>query len=264
VAEVQVDGSFTIAEAKVDVIVSHTYMPDVFIMLEHGDTSYPLMNCDGNEGSGRYELSKTLDAVGQQAGGVWRLVVADYGNQDSGSLESFSLTLTPEQVETDTNPVVLINEFLADPADGAAGDANSDGVRDASDDEFVEIVNAGEGVVDLSGWTIADEAAVRFTLPNGLLLQPGKAVVIFGGGEPTGDFGGSPVYAADLLSLNNSGDTVTVSMPDGTVADSVSYGREGGQNVSLTRSVDMDPTAEFVQHPGDAYSPGTRQDRSAF
>ncbi|HET9787350.1 MAG TPA: hypothetical protein VFP47_09455, partial [Pyrinomonadaceae bacterium] len=34
---------------------------------------------------------------------------------------------------------ILINEFLADPAEGLAGDANRDGVRDSSHDEFVEL-----------------------------------------------------------------------------------------------------------------------------
>src|SRR5207253_643028 len=41
----------------------------------------------------------------------------------------------------DPNRAVIINEVLADPPDGIAGDANHDGVRDGTDDEFVELVN---------------------------------------------------------------------------------------------------------------------------
>jgi uncharacterized protein (TIGR03437 family) len=36
---------------------------------------------------------------------------------------------------------VFINEVLADPPNGFAGDANHDGVRDGTQDEFVELVN---------------------------------------------------------------------------------------------------------------------------
>ena len=48
----------------------------------------------------------------------------------------------------------VINEILADPASGLAGDSNGDGVRDFSDDEFVEVVNVSGASVDISGWTL--------------------------------------------------------------------------------------------------------------
>ena len=36
---------------------------------------------------------------------------------------------------------LVINEVHADPAGDITGDANGDGVRDVSDDEFIEFVN---------------------------------------------------------------------------------------------------------------------------
>ncbi len=69
----------------------------------------------------------------------------------------------------DSNPVivefigdarrdVLINEFLADPAasdtDPTVGDANRDGVRSASQDEFIELVNTTTNDIDISGYRI--------------------------------------------------------------------------------------------------------------
>ena len=54
----------------------------------------------------------------------------------------------------DANRDVLINEFLADPPDGLAGDANRDGVRDSGDDEFIELVNTTTHDIDVSAYKI--------------------------------------------------------------------------------------------------------------
>src|SRR5215213_966671 len=51
---------------------------------------------------------------------------------------------------------VGINEFLADPPDGLAGDANGDGTRSASQDEFIEIINRTSAPVDIGGFTLSD------------------------------------------------------------------------------------------------------------
>jgi len=58
---------------------------------------------------------------------------------------------------------ILINEFLADPADGLAGDANGDGVRDSSHDEFVELVNTTGRDMDLNGYQLQTRGASGFT-----------------------------------------------------------------------------------------------------
>jgi uncharacterized protein (TIGR03437 family) len=49
---------------------------------------------------------------------------------------------------------VIINEILADPPDGIAGDANHDGVRDSSHDEFVELINTTARDLDISGYEL--------------------------------------------------------------------------------------------------------------
>ncbi|HWP43569.1 MAG TPA: lamin tail domain-containing protein, partial [Blastocatellia bacterium] len=113
-------------------------------------------------------------------------------------------------------PALIINEYLADPPDGAAGDANGDGSRDSSEDEFVELVNAGPAPLDISGFTISDAAQVRFTVPAGKIIPAGEAAIVFGGGTPVGDFGNAAanglVFSAGGagLSLNNGGDTIII------------------------------------------------------
>lgn len=179
------------------------------------------------------------------------------------------------QFSFDTNeivaPDIVINEFLADPASDLPGDANGDGVRDSSEDEFVEIVNVSGADLDVSGWTIADGFSVRHTFPAGSVITNGCSVVVFGGGAPTGAFGNSLVQTASggSLGLNNGGDTVTVNDGSSNVA-SVGYGSEGGSNQSLTLSPDITGTLPMVQHTsatgsgGALFSPGTKIDGSNF
>ncbi len=163
----------------------------------------------------------------------------------------------------------VINELQADPEGSIAGDANGDGVRHFSDDEFVEIVNGAAFDLDLSGWTLADSSGTRHTFPSGSVVVAECSIVVFGGGTPTGGFGGSVVQIASsgALGLNNGGDTVTLN--DG-VSDvvSVGYGSQGGRSQSLTR--DPDIIGAFALHGGATnsggalFSPGSRIDGSSF
>ncbi|MBN1478633.1 ExeM/NucH family extracellular endonuclease [candidate division KSB1 bacterium] len=155
---------------------------------------------------------------------------------------------------------LVINEIHADP-DAEHGDANGDGVVDTADDEFVEIVNASDASVDLSGWTLADATSIRHIFPEGTVIRQNGAIVVFGGGEPMGDFGGAIVCAASTgsLGLNNAGDTLVLS--DGLVDQLTLVYDDAGKNQSITRAPDV--TGEtFMQHSeapnsnGSLYSPG--------
>jgi len=194
------------------------------------------------------------------------------GNDETS--ENLSVTWafsTPSpNAETPPPPVfVVINEILADPASGLAGDANGDGTRDSTDDEFVEIVNTDAVDLDISGWTLSDGFGLRHTFPASTILPAGCGIVVFGGGTPTGGFGGVLVQTASTgaLGFNNGGDTVTLANGTTDVV-SESYGSEGGDNQSLTRDPDL--TGAFVKHSlaagagGSLFSPGTRLDGAPF
>ncbi|HYJ47674.1 MAG TPA: lamin tail domain-containing protein, partial [Pyrinomonadaceae bacterium] len=94
----------------------------------------------------------------------------------------------------DSNPVtvffagdprrdILINEVLADPPDGLAGDANHDGVRDSSDDEFVELANTTSNDINIGGFQLLTRSTgaatntVRHTFPAGTIVPAGTALV---------------------------------------------------------------------------------------
>ncbi|MEJ2747307.1 MAG: ExeM/NucH family extracellular endonuclease, partial [Anaerolineae bacterium] len=125
--------------------------------------------------------------------------------------------------------------------------------------------------MDISGWILSDGYGVRHTFPGGTIVPDSCAIVVFGGGTPTGLFGGSLVQTASTgaLGLNNGGDTVTLS--DGVnVQGTQGYGSEGGDNQSLTLDPDITGTPPLVKHStaslsgGALFSPGTLMDGSMF
>ena len=169
----------------------------------------------------------------------------------------------------------VLNEVLYDPpTDSIEGDANRDGIRDANDDEFVELVNSSATSLDISGYKLydADRLSINTAnheFPANTILNPGQAVVVFGGGTPTGNFGGSLVFAASgqVLNLNNSGDVLTVkNSNDSTIFIFDVTPLSNNPNESYTRSPDL--SGDFVQHagvnPGVLFSPGTKSDGTNF
>lgn len=117
-----------------------------------------------------------------------------------------------------TYPHPLITEILYSVPTGSDGDANGDGTRSATGDEFIELVNPHDKAINLKGYTITDSREVKyeddpaakpgpdgqkpkkakvlkpqmeFTFPD-LTLQPGEVIVLFNGFEqkwaqPVGD-----------------------------------------------------------------------------
>jgi hypothetical protein len=136
--------------------------------------------------------------------------------------------------------LVKINEILADPPAEMAGDANRDGERDASDDEFIELLNCGAATVDISGWALRDDLKVRHVFAEGVVVSPGEFVTVFGGGVPTGFQG--KVYTASTggLGLANTGDDISLLDAGGGLADFHAYASEGGRDESMVRYPDCD------------------------
>lgn len=151
---------------------------------------------------------------------------------------------------------LIINEILA----------NELGVSTAG--EFIELVNIGGTAANLAGCTLSDGAQVRHTFPASTTIAPGKALVVFGG------IGGIPFPVTGMpastggLSLDNAGDTVTLSCA-GTVVDRFTYPAVLGatDGVSMNRDPDASALGSFVAHPTvgrDAASPGFRANGTAF
>jgi hypothetical protein len=123
---------------------------------------------------------------------------------------------------------LVVNEVLYDPA-VTGGDANNDGVRDARDDEFVEIVNQTNKLLDLSGVAVSDvvaPAGLRFVFPCGTTLSPGQPLLIFSGSYPRGTFGNALVYTTNMT-LDCSGTPRAICLQNST-----------GEGLNLTSATD--------------------------
>jgi len=187
--------------------------------------------------------------------------------------------LIPGPIENNGCPIgfnIIFNEVLYDPSNvSLEGDANGDGMYDQTQDEFAEIYNNTRLPQDIGGYSIWDSVIAtrastsRFTFPAGTRLLPGKACLVFGGGTPTGTFGGSQVFVTGSagLSMQNAGETLNLKAPNGRllqVFNSDAYA--DNPNKSYTRSPDI--IGDYVPHtdanPNLLFSAGTKLDGSSF
>jgi hypothetical protein len=121
-------------------------------------------------------------------------------------------TITPFRTSTPVRPAYVpppligINEFVPRPGH----DWNNDGLVNVGD-EYIEIINHGVNAVNLSGYSLDDEANVGsppYRLPAGT-LKPGERKVFYG--KTTG------------LLLGDGGDGVRLIKPNGQLADAYNY-----------------------------------------
>ena len=132
---------------------------------------------------------------------------------------------------------IRLNEILADPASDWDGDSS----LSSRSDEWVEIVNVGAAVVDLSTYRLADLSGGtgwRFGFDGA--LAPGDVRVVFGSESVAWEQANG--YPAFGLSLNNGGDTVflyDLAGGDTVVVDSYTY---ADFEVADDRAPGRDPT----------------------
>lgn len=117
---------------------------------------------------------------------------------------------------------VTLNELMADPArDWSPSDGNDE--YNAVEDEWIEIYNDGFDPVDITGWRLRDavsDSSWRYGFEG--VIQAGEVIVVYG--NEAYDWEEANGYPKNGLSMNNSGDTMTLVAADlVTVVDQVSY-----------------------------------------
>lgn len=191
-------------------------------------------------------------------------------NATAGENQQVTITIEDDDIEIN----LLLNEILYDPSNnGLDGDANGDGVYAQNEDEFIELYNNSSLPLDVSGFEVYDTEALndgipRHVIPDGTVIPANSALVIFGGGTPTGDFGGSLVQTSTTgdMNLNNAGDILSILDPNGVVI--ITFDIEplsNNPNESFTRSPDVE--GDFARHSDVSttlFSPGTKLDGSSF
>ena len=194
----------------------------------------------------------TADAPALAAGNV-DVTVTDNGG--SATLTGFTI-VTALAVDD-----IAVNEFLANPL---TLDANGDGNLSSTDDEYVEIVNLRATPADLTGFILRDGNTDRHTFPNPTTVPAGSAIVIFGGGTPTGfaavhTTGHAQVASSGGLGLNNPASAAspeTIEVVDATATTTIAqseYDFNQTQAVSQNLNIDAflggaNPTTNYVAH----------------
>jgi uncharacterized protein YdeI (BOF family) len=117
-----------------------------------------------------------------------------------------SIAPTPTLTPTPFAQKIFINEFLPAPYQ----DWNHDGTLDAGD-EWIELYNASNQSVDLSGWKLDDVkgGSSPYKIPSGTSINAHGFLLFFASETHVG--------------LNNDGDTVRLLHPDDTIADKFKY-----------------------------------------
>jgi len=82
-------------------------------------------------------------------------------------------------------------------------------------DEYIVFENTGGAALDLSGWTIADEADHTYYVSDGVSLGPGETITLYTG---SGSDSSTELYwGSDSAIWNNGGDTIIVTDDAGSV-----------------------------------------------
>lgn len=136
----------------------------------------------------------------------------DMGSADAPDQADWPGPVSPQtqhclaQAKAPSPGELIIHEVLANVPAGPEGDANQDGVRDAYDDEFVELLNLSDQTLDLHGIQLTVGERAKYTFSQEC-LAPGQGAVIFGGPKdapPMQTAEGALVrYAPARLSLSN-------------------------------------------------------------
>ncbi len=180
---------------------------------------------------------------------------------------------------------LIINEALVRVPDGVAGDANGDGMRDAAEDQFVELVNAGAQALDIGGYEVDDsDTPGSFVFPAGTTIPGGEAAVVFGSidlDRTPLEFGNARALRlifgtglpAPYFGFSRSGDSVIVRRSrGGAEVTRLDYTSDRPVPQPTFQSFNRNPdlTGPFDNHSavpraaGRLFSPGTRVDGRPF
>lgn len=147
-------------------------------------------------------------------------------------------------------PQVLITEWMA---------ANSGIVKDPADDhpeDWFELYNGSDRAVDLTGYLLTDDPAApgKFVIPSGKVIPAYGYLVVWADEDTSQNDQGTQLHVN--FKLAQSGESITLRAPDGTVMDTVSFGQQL-QGVSQGRRANTaDAALVLMQTP----TPGALND----
>lgn len=197
-----------------------------------------------------------------------------------------------------TTSAPAITEVLYIVPQKELGDANKDGARHATGDEFVELCNPGDKPLDLKGWALVDSDAWWFLTDGGkkpldlkskpdgkdllfifpaCTLKPGECAVVFNGFEQKGvgatgsadgaagkndKFAGAYVFSMKLQTakagFGNDGDWVALLSPEGKFVEVVKWGKPDHEPPKDSGTVSEAPADPKGSAQREGPTPGAR------
>ncbi len=177
------------------------------------------------DASSRASMERQRPATGNHS---WRTYTGYHGagldaqgTPIAGTPRAPNSVLFPIPSATPIPSTIVINEVLIRPHHDWNGNHRSN-----LNDEFIELYNLGPKTMRLVGWILddlPDAGSSPFTIPP-LSIKPGGYLVFF--------------RVKTHISLNDSGDTVRLLAPDGTMVDEIRYLRVKAYNLSYGRMPD--------------------------
>jgi len=139
---------------------------------------------------------------------------------DTSGNTTASTTLTITYTGTAVWPPLRLNEWMAenssypDPVDGKA-------------DDWIEIYNPTAAPVNLANWRLTDDPALpgKFILPSGYTIPAGGRLLVWADEEGAQNAIANGQLHANFK-LSNSGETLALRAPDGTLIDAVAFGQQ--------------------------------------
>lgn len=95
-SDIQVDREGTIRKLEVEVNITHTYRGDLRVILDHDGQSVVLQDRSGGGVDNLNQTFEVADLVGGEMKGQWRLRVEDRAGLDTGTLDSWKITVVTD------------------------------------------------------------------------------------------------------------------------------------------------------------------------
>lgn len=161
-----------------------------------------------------------------------------------------SVTRTITFTGTNAWAPLRINEWLADNAALTIDPADGDS------EDWLELYNPTGATVNLAGWTIADSAPTptTFVIPSGYSIPANGRLLVWADDETFQNTGSGQLHVP--FKLSNSGETLALRAPDGTLVDTVTFGQQV-KNISQGRTPDGGATIDFLSAPSAATANAT-------
>ena len=101
--------------------------------------------------------------------------------------------------------------------------------------EWIELCHTGDAPIELSGWKISDASGKVYTFQNETIAS--HACVSY-------------PYIQTKITLNNSGDTITLIDAQGTIIDTMQYAESMGDDIAVARDENMHTVLTSKPTPG--------------